>query len=79
MDVLKSEMINWILALKDESLTLATWEWMKTHQPKDKSSSKQEPHLVRQPGFGKHFFKSIAADFNEPLDETTKVRRADYL
>jgi hypothetical protein len=69
MDVLKSEMINWILSLKDESLTLATWEWMKTHLPKDTYSSGKEPNLIRQPGFGKHFFKSIAPDFNEPLDD----------
>ena len=74
MDVLKSEMIKWILALNDESLTLTTWEWMKTHLPKDKTSSENEPNLVRQPGFGKHFFKSIAPDFNEPLGNSNCIR-----
>lgn len=69
MNTLKSEMINWILALKDESLTLMTWEWMKTHLTQDKNKSDSEPPLVRQPGFGKHFFKSIAPDFNEPLED----------
>jgi hypothetical protein len=69
MDVLKSEMISWILSLKDESLTLATWKWMKKHLPKDKPIPEGKTLLVRQPGFGKHFFKSIAPDFNEPLDE----------
>jgi hypothetical protein len=69
MDTLKSDMINWILSLKDESLTLTTWEWMKTHLSKDKIVYEKEPILVRQPGFGKHFFKSISPDFNEPLEE----------
>ena len=69
MDTLKSEMINWILSLKDESLTLTTWEWMKLHLSKEKMVVENTPPLVRQPGFGTHFFKSIAPDFNEPLDE----------
>ena len=69
MDTLKSEMINWILSLKDESLTLTTWEWMKTNLSIDKVVIENKPTLVRQPGFGKHFFKSIAPDFNESLEE----------
>ena len=69
MDALKSEMINWILSLKDESLTLTTWEWMKLHLSKEKMVVENAPPLVRQPGFGKHFFKAIAPDFDEPLDE----------
>ena len=66
MDTLKSEMINWILSLKDESLTLTTWEWMKQHLSKEKVVVENAPLTVRQPGFGKHFFKSIAPDFDEP-------------
>jgi hypothetical protein len=69
MDVLKFEMINWILSLKDESLTKTTWEWMKLHLPQDKVVSENNPPAARQLGFGKHFFKSISSDFNQPLDE----------
>ncbi len=69
MDTLKSDMIHWILSLNDESLTQSTWEWMKTHIAKEKTIPENPFPFIRQPGFGKHFFKSISPDFNEPLEE----------
>ncbi len=69
MDALKSEMINWILSLKDESQVLKIFTLMKKSLNQKQGGSINTQDLVRQPGFGKHIFKGISDDFNEPIDD----------
>ena len=68
MDALKSEMINWILSLKDESQTLKVFQWMKKHVSTQNTMPTNTPNSIRQPGFGKHIFLTISDDFNEPVE-----------
>ena len=62
-------MIDWILSLKDESQVLKIFTLMKKNLNQKQDGSTNTQDLVRQPGSGKHIFKGISDDFNEPIDD----------
>lgn len=60
----KLELIDWINHVKDYSVLEKL-----VHLKNNLNQSKDLPPLKRNFGDGKHIFKNISDDFNEPLDD----------